>query len=539
MKLKQIDQLLNDLDHKYDNLREDSKLIACNNVNISFGSKQILKAADVNILSKHRYGLISPNGQGKSTILKSLANREAAFSTIPTSLDIFYVNQEVDVNDKTVLENALLADSERNRLLEAESFLLERDELERLNRVYDYLKRIDSETFESRCHTILSGLQFTKEIRQMPISALSGGWRMRLSIATGLIARPSLLLLDEPDNHLDLIAVIWLENYLATQWKNTAIIVSHNQGFLDNVCTDILHLSQLKLHSYRGDYTDFKRLYAHQIELVKREHEKITKQIKELKKHASNNKNKIDSLTTKLNSIVIPPEYKVKFKIPEPSQLSHPIFQVHNVSFGYPNREELFYNLDFGLDQTNHIGILGLNGVGKTSLLKLLAGELRPTSGQIDQHKKLIIGYFAQHFAERLNYDETPVNYLMNKFSDYTVGDVRQLLGQFGLSGSTHLQTLNSLSGGQKSRILLCELFLRKPQLLFLDEPSAHLDLESINALIEALKTYSGGFILISHDAHLIREVCSELWVVKDKNVSRYEGDYDDYREEVLESFEN
>ena len=536
-KLKNIDRFLNELDYKYDHLREDHKLIALNSVNISFGSKQILKGSDVTILSKHRYGLIAFNGEGKSSILKYMVNREGAFSDVPAQLDIYYVNQEVQLNGLTVLENALLADKERNCLLEAEKFLLELDEIERLNKVYEYLNRIESDTFETRCHSILSGLQFTKEMQQMPISSLSGGWRMRLSIAIGLIARPSLLLLDEPDNHLDLIAVIWLEDYLATKWKNTAIIVSHNRSFLDNICTDMIHLSQLKLNTYRGDYTNFKRVYQQEIDLVQKEHDKIAKQIKELKKHASTNKSKIDSLTVKLNEIVIPSEYKVKFKIPEPKQLSHPIFQVQNVSFGYPEKEELFSGLDFGLDQTNHIGLLGLNGVGKTSLLKLLAGELQPTSGAIDKHKKLVTGYFAQHFAERLNYDQTPVNYLIDNFPDYTVGDVRQLLGQFGLSGSTHLQKLNSLSGGQKSRILLCELFLRKPQLLFLDEPSSHLDLESINALIAALKTYSGGFILISHDAHLIREVCNELWVVKDKNVARYNGDYDDYREEVLESF--
>jgi ATP-binding cassette subfamily F protein 1 len=387
---------------------------------------------------------------------------------------------------------------------------------------------------------------------------------MRISLARALFRRPTLLLLDEPTNHLDLLAVIWLETYLL-RWKNTLLVVSHDQGFLDSICTDVIHLWEQKLHYYKGNYSNFKFAFQENLTQQKKAYEKQVKIIQQAKiqkgkkdektkamdkakdkaralrqKHDKSSKDKKDDEIKDLEVIKrVPRDYTVVFEFPDPEQLSIPIIQVNDASFGYDPNHLLFTDLNFGIDMESRIALVGPNGAGKSTLLKLLTGELQPTQGTVQRNRKLVIGRFTQHFVDKLDMKMTPIEYLESQFpGEFKADELRPKLGRFGLTGVTHLQPIASLSGGQKSRVVMTEICMRNPHLLFLDEPTNHLDIESVDALAEALNDFKGGILLVSHDARLIQQVCSDIWVVGDNTVTIYDGDFEDYRAELVAEFE-
>lgn len=335
---------------------------------------------------------------------------------------------------------------------------------------------------------------------------------------------------------------------------------------MNSVSTDIIHIHSKKLHYYKGNYDSFKKTFAEQMSQQRKayekqqkiiQQEKRAKQKKEEKTKASSKakrdtkvlrakQTKVASKTDKNSSEdqqIERPEkdYEVMFEFPDPENLNIPIIQVSNVSFSYSPDKPIFKNLDFGIDMESRIALVGPNGTGKTTLLKLLQGDLEPTSGSITRNRKLVIGRFSQHFVDQLDMEKTPVEYLMSKFpsDELKEGDYRKMLGRFGLTGKTHIQPIHLLSGGQKSRVVFAEICMRFPHLLFLDEPTNHLDIESVDALAEALNEFQGGFVLVSHDARLISEVCNEVWVCgTDQTVTIFEGDFDDYRAMLVEKFE-
>lgn len=379
---------------------------------LGFPGKPLLKNSTLNLNHGKRYGLVAPNGSGKSTLLRAIALRENEFINIPKHFDIHYVEQEVQGDEKSALQTVIEADTERLRLLAEEKRLLESDNVDtgdRLREIYNRLDAIEAYSAEGRASSILSGLQFTEEMKSRPTSSFSGGWRMRIALARALFRRPTLLLLDEPTNHLDLFAVIWLETYLLTQWKNTLLIVSHDQGFLNHVATDIIHIYQQKLDYYRGNYDAFKLIFTEKVESARKNYEKLkkieenekrAKQKKEQKAKASAkasrdikvirnkqigaNKKKDQEEEDPKGKLEKPPrDYTVIFDFPDPENLSIPIIQVKEVSFGYSPNKLLFRDLDFGIDLQSRVALVGPNGTGKTTLLKLLAGDLEPTSGSV------------------------------------------------------------------------------------------------------------------------------------------------------------
>ncbi|XP_077404850.1 ATP-binding cassette sub-family F member 1 isoform X1 [Vanacampus margaritifer] len=537
---------------------ENASDIKLERFSISAHGKELFVNADLLIVAGRRYGLVGPNGKGKTTLLKHIANRALS---IPPNIDVLLCEQEVVADDTPAVQAVLKADTRRLKLLQEEKQLqarLEKGEdsvAERLDKVYEELRVIGAAAAEPKARRILAGLSFTPEMQNRPTKRFSGGWRMRVSLARALFMEPTLLMLDEPTNHLDLNAVIWLNNYLQG-WKKTLLIVSHDQSFLDDVCTDIMHLDNQKLYYYRGNYLTFKKMYVQKQKELQKQYDKQEKKLKDLKAGGKSTKQAEkqtkEALTRKQQKgkkkggqeeeshettelLKRPKEYTVKFTFPNPPPLSPPILGLHSVDFCYVDQKPLFKNVDFGIDMESRICIVGPNGVGKSTLLLLLNGKLNPTKGEMRKNHRLKIGFFNQQYADQLNMEENPTEYLMRNFN-LPYQDGRKCLGRFGLESHAHTIQISKLSGGQKARVVFAELSCRQPDVLILDEPTNNLDIESIDALSEAINEYKGAVIIVSHDARLITETQCQLWVVENCSVNQIDGDFDDYKREVLES---
>jgi ATP-binding cassette subfamily F protein 1 len=537
------------------NLLENSLDIKIEGFTISTKGRNLFTNATLTIAYGRRYGLVGPNGMGKTTLLKHIANRSL---NIPTNIDLLLCEQEVQADDTPAIQVVLMADKRRLELIEEEKTLLaiknpSKTELKRLNEVYEEMNAIKIDAAEGKARRILAGLGFTKEMMERQTKNFSGGWRMRVSLARALFIEPTLLLLDEPTNHLDLNAVIWLDNYLQN-WKKTLLIVSHDQSFLDNVCTDIMHLDMEKLFYYKGNYSSFKKMLIQKRKEQQKEFEKQEKKLKEMKasgkstkqaeakqkefltrKQEKNMKNKTPQEDEGPKELLKKPkEYVVKFKFPEPQELAPPILGLKNVWFKYPNQEYLFKKCDFAIDMSSRVAIVGPNGVGKSTFLKLLLGDISPTDGELICNRFLKIGRYDQHSADQFEMNLTPVEHLQ-KYYNFDYQECRKRLGSVGLPGHAHLVKIQDLSGGQKARVALADLISKAPDVIILDEPTNNLDIESIDALAEAICDFKGGVIIVTHDERLIRETDCRLYIIENQNIYDLKGDFDDYRKELLE----
>ncbi|VVC27289.1 Hypothetical protein CINCED_3A007740 [Cinara cedri] len=538
--------------------------IKIDSFSIAAKGQDLFVNASLLIAQGRRYGLVGPNGHGKTTLLRHISER---LFDVPPGIDILYCEQEVVADETSAVKAVLRADTRCTELLaeckkleEAqEKGTAEDDVIDRLNEVYDELKVLGADSAEPRARRILAGLGFSAAMQDRATKDFSGGWRMRVSLARALFLEPTLLLLDEPTNHLDLNAVIWLDNYLQG-WKNTLLVVSHDQSFLDNVCNEIIHLDQKRLFYYKGNYSMFKKMYSQKKKETMKEYEKQEKRLKEMKQQGQSKKQaekkQKEVLTRKQEKnrgktgknagmddddnaeptqlLQKPRDYNVKFSFPDPSPLQPPILGLHNVSFAYPGQKPLFKNVDFGVDLNSRVAIVGPNGVGKSTFLKLLTNDLQPTIGEMRMNHRMKLGKYDQHSGEHLTAEETPAEYLMRLF-DLQYEKARKQLGTFGLAGHAHTIRMKDLSGGQKARVALAELCLNAPDVIILDEPTNNLDIESIDALADAINDYKGGVIIVSHDERLIRETECTLWVIEDQTINEVDGDFDDYRKELLE----
>lgn len=542
---------------------ENSLDIKIEGFSISAKGKDLLKNANLTIVAGRRYGLVGPNGKGKTTLLRHIAARKLK---IPAHIDILYCEQEVKADETSAIESVLNADKQRLELLAKEKELIARQEKgdlsvqDDIKKLYEDMEATGVASAEPRARRILAGLGFSRSMQERATQDFSGGWRMRVSLARALFLEPTLLLLDEPTNHLDLNAVIWLDNYLQN-WKKTLLIVSHDQSFLDNVCSDVIHLDDLKLYSYRGNYNQFKKMHEQRVRERMKDYEKQEKRLRELKKHGASKKaaekktkealtrkqekgraknaaNQMEeSGETQTELISKPREYIVKFSFPDPPTLSPPILGLYNVDFGYANQPLLFKNVEFGLDMDSRVAIVGPNGVGKSTILKLLCGYLDPVKGEVRRNHRLRVAYYSQHSTDVLQADKSATEYLRDKFNA-TYQDARKRLGSVGLVSHAHEIPIRDLSGGQKARVALAELVSVAPDILILDEPTNNLDLESIDALGDAINDFKGGVLIVSHDARLITHTDCALWVVEEQNINQIEGDFDDYRQEILEALD-
>jgi len=514
---------------------------------------ELFKDANLTLSYGHKYGLIGPNGRGKTTLLRHIGVKQF---NVPDSLDIFYAEQEVVADQTPAVQAVMKADKERTELEKKVEFFEEKvscgdlDYLDDLEKAQEALRMLGVDAAESKARQILHGLGFDEKMMEKATEDFSGGWRMRISLARALFMEPSVLLLDEPTNHLDLNAVIWLDKYL-TDWKKTLLIVSHDQSFLNNVCSDIIHLNNKKLDYYRGNYEKFLKAYSIKQTEQQKKYEKQKKQIQQEKSKGTSTKDSQKAVIQKQNRLAKgaqakseqpiellekPKEYSVKFHFYDPTPIKPPIMSMINVDFAYEGCEHLFKGINFALDLDSRITLVGPNGVGKSTFLKLITQNIEPTSGEVIVHNQLVIGKYDQHSSDQLDLSKDPTSYLCGKYN-MQQQDVRKLLGQFGLESKAHLVVMKNLSGGQKSRVAFVDASLKRPHLLVLDEPTNNLDIESIGALADAIKIYKGGVIIVTHDERLIRETECQLYEVNHKNVIALEMDFDDYRENIIEKY--
>ena len=521
---------------------DTSDMIKLHDISYSVEGRPLLENASATIPAGHKVGLVGRNGTGKTTLFRLIRGElslETGSIELPRQARIGGVAQEVPGNDISLLDTVLAADTERAELLaEAERA----DDPNRIAEIQTRLADIDAWSAEGRASSILKGLGFSPEKQQMPCSAFSGGWRMRVALAAVLFAQPDLLLLDEPTNYLDLEGAIWLESYLA-KYPHTVIIVSHDRGLLNRAVGSILHLEERKLTYYQGAYDTFAKTRAARLASAEAEAKRQDARRAHLQSYVDRFRYKADKakqaqsrlkMIAKLEPITRPHEAALRrFSFPEPEELSPPIVRVENGTVGYEDTA-ILSRLDLRIDQDDRIALLGQNGEGKSTLSKLISGRLNPMAGRVVTSNKLRIGYFAQHQVDELFIDETPLDHIRRLRPEKTPAQLRAILGGFGIGAEQADTEVGRLSGGQKARLSLLLATIDAPHLLILDEPTNHLDIESREALVEALTAYSGAVVLVSHDMHLLSLVADRLWLVKGGRVTPYDDDLDTYRSQLL-----
>jgi ATP-binding cassette subfamily F protein 3 len=503
----------------------------------------LLDAASAFVPAGHRVGLVGRNGSGKSTLLRLILGElepDGGGLRVPRDTTVGMLAQEAPGGAATPLDTVLAADRRRAALLdEAETA----HDPHRIAEIQAQLVDIDAHAAPARAATILAGLGFDQAAQGQALSSFSGGWRMRVALAAQLFAAPDLLLLDEPTNHLDFEAAAWLEGFLK-RYPKTLILVSHDRDFLNEVADGILHLEHGKLVFYRGNYDRFRRTRAERLAYVealatKREAERkhiqaFIDRFRAKATKARQAQSRIKALARLEPIELAARDETVRFQFPEPEALPPPLIALDRAAVGYDGPPVL-QRLDLRVDPDDRIALLGANGNGKSTLVRLLAGRLPARAGTRVASSKLKVGYFAQHQIEELEARDTPYQHLARLMPAARVDQVRARLGRFGFGQQRADVPVASLSGGEKARLTLALISHDAPNLLVLDEPTNHLDLEAREALIEGLADYGGAVILVTHDRHLVELIADRLWLVADGTAQPFDGDIDDYRRLLAE----
>ena len=519
-------------------------MLSITDISVRIAGRLLIDHGSAQIVPGARVGLVGRNGAGKSTLFQAIRGElptETGTITIPPRWRVGSLAQEAPTGPESLIEVVLKSDLERDALLrEAETA----HDPHRISEIQTRLVDIDAHSAPARAAAILSGLGFSSADQARPCSEFSGGWRMRVALAATLFAAPDLLLLDEPTNYLDLEGTLWLEDHLAN-YPRTVIVISHDRDLLDTSVDQILHLDRGKLTLYRGSYSSFEEqratremLDAKHAKRQEAERKRLQAFVNRFKAKASKARQaqsrvKMLERMKPIAALVTQDVREISFPAPE-KMLSPPIIAVDDVSVGYDPKKPVLNRVTLRIDNDDRIALLGANGNGKSTLVKLLANRLAAFSGTITRAEKISIAYFAQHQLDELSEDGSPYDHVRKLMSDAPETKVRGRTGAIGFSGKAGDTLVKNLSGGEKARLLLGLATFFGPNMIILDEPTNHLDIDSRAALAEAINEFPGAVIMVSHDRYLIEACADQLWVVADQTVTTYDGDLDDYRRMVL-----
>uniref|UniRef100_A0A6C0LUM0 ABC transporter domain-containing protein n=1 Tax=viral metagenome TaxID=1070528 RepID=A0A6C0LUM0_9ZZZZ len=514
----------------------DYKNFTIENITIEFGKLKILDDTTLIIQYGEHYGLVGKNGIGKTSLLNAIYNRQI---NIPEKTDMIYVKQEEPESELSVIDIILSSNEElhkKKRRLDELQYIIDNGDMN--DNIFEEYEKInhdignDFDRSKVDAQKILNGLGFDKNDQIKKISEFSGGWRMRISLAKALFMTPTLLILDEPNNHLDLHAIIWLTNYLK-KYPKTILLVSHDRYLIDETCTVIMHINNKKINYSRGNYDQFEKNIKIEKEKYMKDWEVFEKKILAMKK-AKKDQFSINEFIKKSAIMRPEKEYKVTIKFLESSIIKGSFIMMENISFNYDNKSKILRDLNLEINPGVRMSIVGKNGIGKSTLLKLICGEILPTKGEIIRSSVLRIGYYNQHFENSMPLDMTPFEYLMDLNKEIDLTTSHKYLSMFGLEPSNHSTKIGKLSGGQKARVKFASFGIIRPHILLLDEPSNHLDISTLSILIDGLNDYKGAIILITHNFDLITKLNSELWVISDGKFEKYKSNYDNYIHSIM-----
>jgi ATP-binding cassette subfamily F protein 3 len=519
-------------------------MLFINDLTYRIGGRTLLENASLSIPAGHRVGLVGPNGTGKSTLFKLISGELAADGgeiSMIKGASMAMVRQDMPDDDTSLIDIVLAADEEREALFkEAETA----EDPERIGYIYTRLEEIDAYNAPSRASTILAGLGFNEAAQNSPISSFSGGWRARVALAAALFKKPNLLLLDEPTNHLDFEAMVWLENFLM-RYSETLVIISHDRDILNKTVTHIAHLENQKLNLYTGTYDEFERRRAERLMGQQALHEKQMAQKAHMQKFVDRfgaTASKARQAQSRLKAIAkmdivdaVMADRVTSFTFPEPEEQGSPMIVLDDVNAGYDPAKPVLKNLKLRIDHDDRIALLGANGNGKSTLMKLLSGRLPQLSGDIHKDGKLRVGYFAQFQTDELDVTQTPFEVMRTAMKGTAEAKIRAALAKFGFDKHKADTKVGELSGGEKARLLFCLMSFDAPHIMLLDEPTNHLDIDAREALTQALNKYNGAVILVSHDPHLVDSVVDRLWLVADGTCKPYDDDLEGYRNLIVQ----
>ena len=510
------------------------------------GVQLLLQNVNLTIHPGQKVGITGGNGCGKSSLFALINDQLHADSGeffMPRGWVIAHVAQETPSSERSAIDYVIDGDSELRHIEQAIAEANDSGHGELLGKLYAQLEEVEGYTANSRASQLLSGLGFLQEQMNNPVNSFSGGWRMRLNLAQALMCRSDLLLLDEPTNHLDLDAVLWLEDWL-NKYPGTLLLISHDRDFLDSVMTHIAHIEHQSMTLYSGNYSQFERVRAEQLAQQQVLYERQQQEIKHIQSFITRFKAKAtkakqaQSRVKTLEKMELIAQAHVDspfhFEFHAPEKIPNPLISLEDIRLGYGDTT-ILEHVHINLQPGSRIGLLGHNGAGKSTFIKLLAGELEVQAGRVESSSELRIGYFAQHQLEQLHPEDTPMEHFQRLDKRASEQSLRDHLGGFGFSGDKVESKIAPFSGGEKARLVFATLVYQKPNLLLLDEPTNHLDLDMRHAISLALQEFEGAMVIVSHDRHLLRSVTDEFYLVADQKVDVFRGDLDDYRKWITE----
>jgi ATP-binding cassette subfamily F protein 3 len=519
-------------------------MLNLNGITVRLGGRTILDRATAALPPYSRIGLIGRNGAGKSTLMKvMIGSLEADDGSLemPKGTRIGYIAQEAPAGDSTPFDTVLAADTERAALMiESEQEGLDHD---RMAEVHERLIAIDAYTAPARASRILVGLGFDEDMQGRPLDSFSGGWKMRVALASLLFSQPDLLLLDEPSNHLDLEATLWLENFLKG-YPAMMVVISHERDLLNNVVDHILHLEGGQVTLYSGGYDSFERQRAERAAQLAAAKASQDVQRAKLQDYVARNsarastakqaQSRAKALARMQPIAAMAEDPTLSFDFPSPDELKPPLVTLDLASVGYTEGNPILERLNLRIDPDDRIALLGRNGNGKTTLARLLAAQLTPMEGQMSSSGKMRVGYFTQYQVEELDGDDTPLEHMTHQMKGANPGAVRAQLGRFGFSGAKATTKVGKLSGGERARLALALITRDAPHMLILDEPTNHLDVDAREALVQALNEYEGTVVLVSHDRHMLELTADRLVLVDGGTATEFSGTIEDYTDFIL-----